>query len=68
VISPLSRELALINGMDREEELSDEILGLREMMRDLTLLEQTARTRLREVRRAEIGARLHIPRFHHVFR
>ena len=58
--SLLSRELEQITAMDREEELRDEILGLREMIRDLTLLEQTARTRLREIRMMGLRARLHL--------
>jgi hypothetical protein len=46
--------------MDREEDLTEEILMLRSVIRDLSLLERAANNRLREVRRAGLLARLKV--------
>jgi len=60
VIPGRSREFGRIAAMDREEDLTEEILMLRSVIRDLSLLERAANNRLREVRRAGLLARLKV--------
>jgi len=60
MIPGASREFGRIAAMDREEDLTDEIVMLRSVIRELTLMERAAETRLREVRRAGLVTRLKI--------
>ena len=60
MIPGASREFGRIAAMDREEDLTDEIVMLRSVIREVSLLERAAETRLREVRRAGLVARLRI--------
>ena len=55
-----TRESGRIAAMDREEDLTDEIMMLRSVIRELSLLERTAENRRREVRRAGLVARLQV--------
>ena len=58
MIPGASREFGRIAAMDREEDRTDEIVMLRSVIREVSLLERAAETRLREVRRAGLVARL----------